>query len=150
MLAFAGSLLLLMPAVAWAESLVVIVHVDRNVALDREAVAQIFLKRRRLWSDGGAVIPVNRTADSEARHIFEKLVFGEGARSRLSSFWHRAYFRGVLPPATLASDRAVLRFVASEPRAIGYVPRSRLDASVRAVLVLEERRSEAHRTPASP
>ena len=46
----------------------------------------------------------------------------------------RAYFNGVLPPATLASDEAVRRFVADEPRAIGYVRREAVDDSVRVVM----------------
>ena len=37
-------------------------------------------------------------------------VFGSRA-SQLVVYWIRQYFQGVLPPATLASDEAVRRFV---------------------------------------
>jgi ABC-type phosphate transport system substrate-binding protein len=116
--------------------LVVVVHRSRPENLDREAVAQIFLKRRSAWSDGSAIVPINRDAGSPARTRFDEALFGPSAPGRLLVYWNRAYFRGVLPPATLASNEAVLRFVAREPRAIGYVPSRALDDTVRVVLRL--------------
>ena len=118
-----------------AQELVVIVHVDRRQELSRSELAQIFLKRRRFWSDGQPILPVNRESGSPARELFSRMVFGEDAPD-LGVYWNRQYFRGVLPPATLASDEAVRRFVAGEPRAIGYVAPRTADASVRVVLRL--------------
>ena len=126
---------LLAAAPAFAEDIAVIVNKDRTTQLDREEVAQIFLKKRRFWEDGTPMLPVNQSAGADTRASFDRAVFGAGAR-RLSVYWNRAYFRGVLPPATLASDEAVRRFVASEPRAIGYIRAGVVDASVRVVLVL--------------
>jgi ABC-type phosphate transport system substrate-binding protein len=118
-----------------AQELVVIVHRDRDASLDVHQVAQIYLKIRRHWPDGGRIIPVNRDARSRERERFSQLVFGESARHQ-ALYWNRQYFQGVLPPATLASDEAVKRFVASEPLAIGYVDASATDASIRIVLRL--------------
>ena len=126
---------LLAAAPALAEDIAVIVSTDRTTQLDREEIAQIFLKKRRFWDDGTPMLPVNQSAGSATRASFDKAVFGTGAR-RLSAPWNRAYFRGVLPPATLASDEAVRRFVVSEPRAIGYLRADVVDASVRVVLIL--------------
>lgn len=126
-------------APAAAGDLVVIVHGDRDARLSVAEVGHIYLKQRRFWSDGSAIVPVNRDSGSETRERFVRRIFGEDTR-RLEVYWNRQYFHGVLPPATLASDEAVKRFVAGEPRAIGYVDSSRieLDASVRVVLRLEE------------
>ena len=126
---------LLATAPALAEDIAVIVNTDRTTRLDHEQIAQIFLKKRRFWDDGSPMLPVNQNAGTAIRASFDKAVFGAGAR-RLSVFWNNAYFRGVLPPATLASDEAVRRFVVSEPRAIGYVRASAVEASVRVVLIL--------------
>ncbi len=118
-----------------AQELAVIVHRDRDASLDVHQLAQIFLKIRRHWPDGGRIIPVNRDAHSRVRERFSQLVFGESARHQ-ALYWNRQYFQGVLPPATLASDEAVRRFVASEPLAIGYVDADAVDSSVRVVLRL--------------
>ncbi len=135
------SLLALLLACAWVtpatgESLTVIVHPERRADLDLDELVQIYLKKRRFWNDGTAVVPVNREAGSDVRSAFDRAVLGAEAR-RLPVYWNREYFRGVLPPATLASGTAVKRFVASEIRAIGYIRSSGVDGSVRAVLTFE-------------
>lgn len=135
-------LLLLLLVAAWlpgraaAVDLAVIVHPDRRVPLGVEDVARIYLKQRRFWSDGERIVPLNRDSGSEARESFVRKVFGAGGR-QLAIYWNRQYFQGVLPPATLASDEAVRRFVAGEPLAIGYVHPSVVDDSVRVVLHLD-------------
>lgn len=113
-----------------AEEIAVIVHRDRIVSLRTSEIAQIFLKQRLFWHDGEPIVPVNRDAGSEAREDFTQRIFGDRSRAHVA-YWNRAYFGGVLPPITLASDVAVMRFVASDPRAVGYVPSSLVDDSVR-------------------
>jgi ABC-type phosphate transport system substrate-binding protein len=122
---------------AFAEDIAVIANPERETVLDREELARIFLRKRRFWADGTAILPVNRDAGATIRAGFDGAVFGSRAR-RLSNYWNREYFRGVLPPATLASDEAVRRFVAREPRAIGYVRASVVDDSVAVILVLDD------------
>ena len=131
---------ILLAALLWAqllaaEEIVLVVHPDRIVSLRTSDVAQIFLKQRRFWSNGEAIIPVNRDAGSPAREDFTRAVFGVDARAQVN-YWNREYFRGVLPPITLASDEAVVRFVASDPRAVGYVPASLVDETVRVAVRL--------------
>lgn len=122
---------------ALAGDLAVIVHADREERLGRPEIAQIYLKKRRFWGNGESIVPVNRNSGSEARELFARRIFGDQA-NKLGRYWNRQYFQGVLPPATLASDEAVKRFVASEPRAIGYIDADLVDDSVRAVLHIED------------
>ncbi len=122
---------------ALAEDLVVIVNAARDTRLTVGQVAQIYLKQRRFWDDGEVIVPVNRDSGSAAREAFVRRVLGEGAQ-QLVVYWNRQYFQGVLPPATLASDEAVKRFVAGEPLAIGYVHPRAVDASVRVILHLRD------------
>ena len=119
------------------ERLAVIVNADRIVELSVDEVARIYLKQRRFWSNREAIVAINRDAGSDLRRAFTERVFGDEAR-RLNAYWNRQYYKGILPPLTLASDEAVRRFVALEPNAIGYIAESQLDASVRAVLFLPE------------
>jgi hypothetical protein len=128
---------------ALGEGLVVVVHPEREASVDLAELSQIYLRKRRFWSDGAAILPINREAGSDIRSVFERAVFGAEQR-RLPVYWNREYFRGVLPPPTLASGAAVKRFVAGERRAIGYLRSSEVDGSVRAVLVLVETDSLAN------
>jgi hypothetical protein len=122
---------------AAAEGLAVIVHGQRTDRPTIAEIAQIYLKQRRFWSDGMRIVPVNHPSDSAARAIFDRRVLGKDP-AELVVYWNRQYFHGVLPPATLASDEAVKRFVASEREAIGYVDPRVVDDSVRVVLRLDQ------------
>ncbi|HPG27978.1 MAG TPA: hypothetical protein PLW10_20255, partial [Myxococcota bacterium] len=124
---------LVSPCIAFSEEWSIIVHPGREERFDLSDVAQIYLKQRRYWKDGSAIVPVNRSADSAARDAFARAVLDAEPRS-LVAYWNRQYFQGILPPITLASDEAVLRFVATEPRAMGYVPSSFVDDTVRTVV----------------
>jgi ABC-type phosphate transport system substrate-binding protein len=129
-------LLTLVAGPALGDRLAVIVHADRVVDLDIEAIAQIYLKRKRFWAGGDPIVPVNREAGSRARESFTRRVLRLGA-SQLGLYWNREYFRGVLPPATLASDEAIRRYVSRDRRAIGYVDARLIDDSVKVVLYLD-------------
>ena len=118
------------------EDLAVIVHPERLTEVTPGQLAQIYLKKRRFWPDGEQIVPVNRESESFEREIFNNVVFGSLAEN-LRVYWNRQYFQGVLPPATLASDEAVKRFVANERSAIGYVDPAVVDGSVRVVLQLD-------------
>jgi ABC-type phosphate transport system substrate-binding protein len=128
-------LFLAAPMAAAADHLAVIVPPAQTVQLTVTDVAQIYLRKRRYWTTGEAIVPVNREAACPVRTRFTRAVFGGEARW-LATYWNRQYFHGVLPPATLASDEAVKRFVASVPSAIGYIDADAVDDSVRVVLRL--------------
>jgi len=129
--------ILLAPTHASAgERLAVIVHPSRSVRLSTKDLAQIYLKKRRHWPGGDPIFPINRDAESKARAIFSRAVFGSEA-THLVNYWNRKYFDGILPPPTLASTEAMRRFVAAEPNAVGYIEAEMVDDSVRVVLYLE-------------
>ena len=119
-----------------AARLVVIVHPSRQADVDVDGLHEIFLRRRQFWPDGARIVPLNLPAGTEVREAFSRAVLRLSA-ARLADYWNRQYFSGVLPPATLGSPRAVLRYVATDVDAIGYVPEGEVDASVRVVLRLE-------------
>ncbi len=114
----------------------VIAHPRRTAALSARDVRAIYLKQKLYWADGQTMVAINRESGSQAREHFSTAVFGQGSR-RMADYWNRRYFdAGEFPPATLASDDAVVRFVASNPNAIGYVLTRDLDESVAVVLVI--------------
>lgn len=118
------------------ERIAVIVRADRTVEAGIDDVAQIYLKKRRFWPDRRPILPVNRQIGSREREAFTRNVFADIARG-LPMYWNRQYFRGVLPPPTLASDEAVKRYIALEENAIGYVHEKSVDESVRVLFYLD-------------
>jgi ABC-type phosphate transport system substrate-binding protein len=130
-------LALLAPALAGErDRMAVIVNRERRADLSIDDVAQIYLRRKRFWEDGAPVVPLNLPSANPLRERFSRLVLRE-TETRLADYWNRLYFRGILPPATLVSTESVRRYVASDPNAIGYLPDSEVDGSVRVVLRLE-------------
>ena len=102
-------------------TLVVIVHdgvPDRDLSPDR--LRRIFLVRERFWSNGVRIAPVNLPAGNPVREAFSVRVLGRSSRA-LAAYWNDLYFHGTLPPPTVGSEQAVVRFVAATPGAIGYV-----------------------------
>jgi ABC-type phosphate transport system substrate-binding protein len=131
------ALLLLAPAGAEErDPIAVIVHPERRADLSIDDVAQIYLRRKRFWSDGSPVVPLNLSSTDPLRKRFSRVVLRQDAQ-RLAEYWNRQYFYGVFPPATLASAEAMRRYVAADPNAIGYVPSSLVDDSVRILFRLE-------------
>jgi hypothetical protein len=118
------------------EHMAVIVHPARHMTLSVEELSQIYLRRKRYWDDRAAIVPLNLPAGAVLRARFSRQILRQ-TDGRLAEYWNRQYFDGILPPATLASAEAMRRYVASDPNAIGYLPLSKVDGSVRVILQLE-------------
>jgi hypothetical protein len=100
----------------------IIVHPKNpQVVVDREFVAQSFLKKIMTWDHGGVIRPVDLALDSAVRHKFSGDVLGRSV-SAVRSYWLQIVFSGRgVPPPELKSDEEVIRYVLREPGAIGYV-----------------------------
>jgi ABC-type phosphate transport system substrate-binding protein len=129
-------LLLAAASASERESVAVIVNPARRVELSIDDLAQIYLRRKRFWNDGAPMVPLNLLSAHPFRERFSRQVLRR-SDARLAEYWNREYFYGILPPATLASTEAMRRYVASDPNAIGYVPSSLVDDSVRVLFRLE-------------
>lgn len=124
------ALLLPFQLLASDPSIKLIVHRGRAGKLTEADVRAIYLKQKRFWDDGRSIIPINRDAGSSARELFSIRIFGQDSRHQ-ATYWNQRYFdAGEFPPATLASDEAVLRFVAANEDAIGYVLSDELEDGV--------------------
>ncbi len=99
-------------------------------------VAGVFARKRQLWRDRSPIVPVNLPAAHPLRRAFSRWVFDK-TPEEMQDYWNDQYFHGVLPPPVLASEEAVLRFVASTPGAIGYVSSCLVDHRVDVVATLQ-------------
>jgi len=117
--------LLLVPVQLSAEdsvALQVIVNSANPVSsLSKGRLAGLFLKKTTKWDTGQAAQPVDQVPDSALRQGFSRDVLGKDV-SAVRSYWQKQIFSGrATPPVELPSSQEVLRFVQSNPNAIGYV-----------------------------
>ncbi len=113
----------------------VVVPAQRGDRLNARDIGLIFKRRKLFWNDGTRIEPVNLPADQPLRQRFSHSVLRLSPEA-LEAFWNEQYFHGVLPPHVLASEAAVLRFVADTATAIGYLSACMVDARLRPVLVI--------------
>lgn len=130
----AGALSAAAPVVA--ENIAVIVAKDApEQTLDAGTLRDIYLKKIVLDAAGRRRVPVNLPADAPLREAFSQALFRKSS-DELQDYWNQNYFHGITPPYVLASEDAVVRFVAQTPGAIGYVAGCHVTADVRQVLML--------------
>ena len=112
----------------------VIVNVKNpQTTVDRELATQTFFKKVVIWPHGGVIKPVDLPMDSPVRRQFSQEVLGRSI-SAVRNYWLQIVFSGRgVPPPEFPSDEDVVRYVAREPGAIGYVSHR---ADTRAVRVL--------------
>ncbi len=123
---------------AHGADLVVIVSAKSAVtALRADQVAAIFLGQAARFPDGVEAVPLDQRLGSPLRDEFYARVANKSP-ALLKAHWSKLVFTGRgQPPAEIPDSAAVRRRVADDPDAIGYIEHGALDASVRAVLVVQ-------------
>jgi ABC-type phosphate transport system substrate-binding protein len=103
--------------------------------LDRQFVAEAFLKKRTRWDDDRAIQPVDLGQKTSARGAFSHDILGRDVVS-VRRYWAQRVFSGRgVPPPELATENDVVKFVATHSGAIGYVSAGAALAGVKAVEV---------------
>jgi ABC-type phosphate transport system substrate-binding protein len=124
------------PSAQGPPSFVVIVNNGNPItSLPVTELQRVFRKQTRMWRHGESMVPVDWDATSEVRQEFSRLVMGRSVRE-MADFWiQQSMTQGLAPPSTQKSTRAILRFVASVPGAISYVPQGEADETVKVISV---------------
>jgi len=108
--------------------------------LNRDVLALIFTSKKRFWDAGQLsglrIQPVNLSASHPLRHAFS-LQLLHRSPEEMDDYWQDMYFHGISPPFVLASEEAVIRFVARTPGAIGYISHCVTDHRVNVVMQLD-------------
>lgn len=117
--------------------LVVIVSAKSPVsALRADQVADIFLGQIGNFPDGAEAIALDQSIGSPLRDDFYAKIASKSP-ALVKAYWTKMIFTGRgQPPKELPSNAAVRKQVADNPNLIGYIDRSALDPSVKAVLVV--------------
>ena len=106
--------------------------------LDRRRLARVFRGQIKVGRDGQRLHPVNLPARHPLRVAFSRALFHRSPEE-MAQYWNEQYFQGNTPPHVVASEEAMLRFVARTPGAIGYVAACHVDDRVRVILRLRVR-----------
>ncbi len=118
---------------AVAEVVVVVSAQSEITTLSRSQVADIFLGKARRFPNGVLAQPVDQIEGSAARNEFYAS-FADRTPAQIKSHWSKIVFTGRgQPPAAVATSEELKRRVAANPAAIGYIDRSQLDSTVRAL-----------------
>jgi len=114
-----------LPAVA--EVVVVVNPKAAESTLSKEQIAQFFLGK------SSSMTPIDQPEDAPVRAEFYKKVTDKEA-SQAKALWSKLVFTGKATlPREVANSAAVKAAVAANPKAIGYIEKSAVDASVKAV-----------------
>ena len=123
------------PALGHAEPLAVIVNkANPLLALNLGTLASMYRGEELHWPHGGRIKLVNREIRSPVRKRFYRKVLN----AKPAQKFYRQGTPITVPSLIQRSDEAVLRFVAAIPGAIGYVHLSKVNESVKVVLVIPD------------
>jgi hypothetical protein len=112
----------------------VVAHAQNPLAsVEREFLADAFLKKAIRWPSGDTIQPVDLRGDAPVRERFTEDVLRRSVAA-VRSYWQQRIFTGRgVPPPELESDAAVIQYVQAHPGAVGYVSER---ADVRAVKII--------------
>ena len=117
-------------ASARAEEIVVIVNLAA-APITKDQVADLYLGRTDAWT------PIDQDVASGIYVEFYKKVTGRDS-AQIKAIWSRILFtnRGV-PPKQLPDSAAVKKAVAANLKAVGYIEKSAVDASIKVALQVD-------------
>jgi ABC-type phosphate transport system substrate-binding protein len=101
----------------------IVVASNQNVdelKLASNQLSLIYWRKQLYWPKGLRIKPVNLSTEHPLRLQFSQSVLGSAPKSQID-YWNGQYFNGVLPPYSVNSEEAVLRYVTQTKGAIGYV-----------------------------
>lgn len=129
--------LALSAAPAAAGELVVIVSAKSPVSvLRQDQVADIFLGQMGNFPGGAEAVALDQRIGSPERDEFYSKVTSK-TPPLVKAYWSKMIFTGRgQPPREVAGSAAIRKMVAENPALIGYIDKSALDPSVKAVLLV--------------
>jgi ABC-type phosphate transport system substrate-binding protein len=116
--------------VAVAQADVVVIGNLAAAPMSKDEVTQFFLGKSQ------AMKPVDRSSSDPIKAQFYQKLSGQDL-SQVKATWSRLVFTGkASAPKELPDAAAVKKAVAADPKAIGYIDKSEVDATVKVLLTL--------------
>jgi ABC-type phosphate transport system substrate-binding protein len=119
---------------AGAEVVAVVSARNPVATMSKNEIVDIFLGKTSRFPDGSAALPIDQAERSPVRDEFYLRFAGKSA-AQLKAHWSKIIFTGRgQPPREVADGVEVKRYLAQNPRAIGYIDEKQVDASVKVLL----------------
>jgi ABC-type phosphate transport system substrate-binding protein len=99
--------------------------------LTADQIRDVYLQKRHTIGDQ-KIIPLNLVGQEPSRIAFENAVIRMD-RDRLNAYWIKQHFQGNSPPITQPSPESIKAFVQNVEGAIGYIPSSMVDNSLKVI-----------------
>ena len=99
--------------------------------ISSQQIRDIYLMKRHTIGNQ-KVIPLNLLGQDASRIAFENEIL-KMDRDRLNTYWVKQHFQGITPPITQPSHESIKAFVQNVEGAIGYIPSSHVDSSVKVI-----------------
>lgn len=128
-------LVIAMPGSADETLAIVTQRSSTTESLSFETLKRVYLRKSLLDKNGMRWIPLNLPIDHQLRQGFSLSLFKKTPEDQ-EDYWNMQYFNGIHPPLVLASEEAILRFIAITPGAIGYVHKHHVDDRVKVLKIL--------------
>lgn len=111
----------------------VIIHPSSSETLDTGNIAKIFLGKTKTFPSGERALPINQDNTQTIRTDFDEKLLNKST-SQIKAYWSKRIFTGKgTPPEEAPSDAEVLKLVASNTNAIGYIDASLVTDAVKVV-----------------
>jgi hypothetical protein len=114
----------------------VIVSSQQNAAdlkLSTKKLNLIYWRKQLFWPKGLPIKPVNLSSQHPLRLQFSQSILGSTPEAQIE-YWNGQYFNGILPPYSVNSEEAVIRYVSETKGAVGYIDACKLDERVNPLL----------------
>jgi ABC-type phosphate transport system substrate-binding protein len=127
-----SALILAVLAVAQVRAAEIVVIVNPAAApINKEQVADLYQAKNSTW------IPIDQASSSAIYAEFYKKATGRDT-AQIKAIWSRILFTGRgVPPKQMPDSSAVKKAVAANPKTVGYIEKSAVDASVKVALPLD-------------
>jgi ABC-type phosphate transport system substrate-binding protein len=127
------SVMILGLGVAHADVVAVVSAKSSVTELSKDQVSDIFLGKSSTFPKGGQAVPIDQAGDAPVREEFYTKMTGRTA-TQLKSYWAKQTFSGKgTPPKVVTGDSEIKKLIAENPNIIGYMDKSKIDATVRSV-----------------
>jgi len=94
----------------------------------------IYLGNKKSWDNGEKIILYSQY-DYVVRDAFTSKVLNKTGQ-QFATYWKKALFTGTgRPPVEVKNDLEMKKFIAADPRGIGYIDQASLDDSVKVVSI---------------
>jgi len=128
---FAAGLALTLGSLEAAAAGIAVIGNPGAAAMSKEQIADIYLGKSQ------AATPLDQPASAPIRAEFYTKATGRDL-AQVKATWSRLAFSGKgQPPKELSDAEAVKKAVAADPKAVGYIDKAAVDASVKVLLSLD-------------